>query len=153
MQENINIRYFEMEQDFDKVFLLDRYINGERSREEVYQEIRNYSGDIYIAEINKNIAGFVSLSHSFWNKVAMIDHLAVDENYRKQGIGKLLVHHVLKEAQKWNIRYVCVQTALWNIGAIDFYKRMGFCLRGIFPEYIGDGNDMVWLDKDIRENR
>jgi len=53
---------------------------------------------------------------------------------------------------KLSMRYVCVQTGLWNLGAINFYKRVGFSLRGVFPEYVGEGNDMIWLDIDIRKN-
>ncbi len=30
-------------------------------------------------------------------------------------------------------------------------QQLAFSLRGIFPEYIGDGNDMVWLDIDLRK--
>lgn len=152
MQKNINIRDFEMEKDFDWIFLLDSYVNVTRSRKEVQEEIQNYSGDIYVATINKKVIGFISLSYPFWDKVAMIDYLAVEENYRKQGIGRLLIHHVLKRAQELSMRYVCVQTGLWNLGAINFYKRVGFSLRGVFPEYEGEGNDMIWLDIDIRKN-
>ena len=150
MGSTIRIRQLDMEGDFDRLLHLDRYINGERPRETVYREIEDYPGDIYVAEDSGQVVGFVSLSPLFWNRVAMIDHMAVDEEWRGKGVGKSLIRHVLEEALKRNARFVCVQTALWNFEAIEFYKRMGFSLRCILPEYIGDDNDMVWLDIDLR---
>ncbi|HEX7319431.1 MAG TPA: GNAT family N-acetyltransferase [bacterium] len=151
MEKSINIRSFDVNHDFEQVQQLDSCINGNRQRDVVYQDIKNYSGQIYIADIDGIIVGFVSLSRSFWNDIAMIDHLAVIENWRKKGVGRLLINHILNEGRKRNIRFICVQTALWNFGAIEFYKRLAFSLRGIFPEYIGEGNDMVWLDIDLRK--
>lgn len=113
-----------------KTFLLDRYVNAPRYRKEVQEEIQNYSGDIYVATINKKVIGFISLSYPFWDKVAMIDYLAVEENYRKQGIGKLLIHHVLKRTQELSMRYVCVQTGLWNLGAINFLEERRLPVKG-----------------------
>jgi ribosomal protein S18 acetylase RimI-like enzyme len=48
------------------------------------------------------------------------------------------------------MRRFCVQTASWNADAIRFYERQGFVLEARLPAYFGDGNDMVWLGRDLR---
>lgn len=37
-----------------------------------------------------------------------------------------------------------------HLAASEDWRRKGI---GVFPEYIGDKGDMVWLDRDIRKAR
>ena len=150
MKGRARIRPMRLAEDFESILHLDRYINGKRKRAEVYGELEAYAGRIYVAEIDGRVVGFISLSRPFWNHIGMVDHLAVEEDCRGQGIGRALLERVIKEARRRRIRFLCVQTALWNTGAIDFYRSAGFRACAVFPDYLGDGNDMIWLEKDLR---
>ena len=145
----INIRTFTFDKDIDKIILLDRYIMGDRPSDIIKEHYRSYKGEISLAEDNGEIVGYISLSFPHWNRVAYIDHLAVVEWRRNQGIGLKLVQYVENIAREKKARLIAVATALWNIRGINFYKREGFRVRAVLPDWIGDGNDLVWLDKKL----
>ena len=75
-----------------------------------------------------------------------MDHLAVREGSRRCGVGRVLCAAIEEAARASGARIVAVQTATWNEDAIRFYERVGFTRRAVLPEYLGDGNDLVWLD-------
>ncbi len=135
--------------DLPAIIRLDAYLNGERPSSEIEKEYGEYGGDIFIGEIDSKVIGLVSFSADRWDRVAIIDHLAVDENHRGGGLGSELLSFVTETAINRGTRILCVQTAIWNSDAISFYRRYGFTERGVFPDYIGDGNDMVWMDKKL----
>lgn len=147
----VTIRNANLEADLPFLADLDRHLNGWREPEAVLREYREYRGRIYVAELGGRVLGLISLSPLLWDRVAMIDHLAVEEGWRRRGIGKTLVEHLFRKAVEASVRFLTVQTARWNKEAIAFYGVMGFSVRGIFPEYVGDGNDMVWLERDMRK--
>jgi ribosomal protein S18 acetylase RimI-like enzyme len=55
-----------------------------------------------------------------------INAMIVAEQYRGQGIGKLLVLELEKYARREKIPAIDVQTASFKIDAIDFYRKLGF---------------------------
>lgn len=75
--------------------------------------------------------------------------------YGEAGPGRLardvseLEIRALDPTRELGARVVCVQTALWNYDAVRFYARVGYRTRGVFAEYLGTGNDLVWLDKAL----
>jgi ribosomal protein S18 acetylase RimI-like enzyme len=146
----LRIRKAALETDIRAIAVLDRYLNGRRKIAVVRGEYENYHGDLLVAESGRDIVGLVSLSPEYWNHVRMMDHLVVAQGLRRTGLGKRLVQYVIRRAGQKKCRILAVQTALWNYGAIKFYQSLGFSLRSVFPEYIGKGNDMVWLDKRLR---
>jgi ribosomal protein S18 acetylase RimI-like enzyme len=82
--------------------------------------IRKYG----LKNVVKIIAGLSVLEYSVKEKEYYIDHLAVAENYRGQGLGKELI--------MWAQNYIDLDTNLTlivaadNIGAITLYKKLGF---------------------------
>ena len=150
---NLTIRTVNFNTDMPDILIMDRYINGERMYGLVMHEYKNYKGMIYVAEINGEIAGYVSFLQHHLHHVAMIDHMAVKEHHRRKGIGTQLIKHVTQEATKKHNRILAVQIALWNYAAIQFYKVNGFTMRAVLPGISGTNSDMIGLDKDlIQEN-
>jgi ribosomal protein S18 acetylase RimI-like enzyme len=147
---NLNIRMADLRTDFQDIAALDTELNGPREPALVREEYENYAGSLFVGWIGPEIVGLTSLSPPFWDRVHMIDHLAVHAKWRGQGIGKRLTGFVIDEARRRACRILTVQTAQWNADAIRFYQAAGFTERIVFPDYIGDGNDMVWLDLDLR---
>lgn len=137
------------EADLCSVAALDRLINGQRPQDEVLPFYRDYSGHVLLAEQSGTVVGYATLSYPYWNRIAMMDHLAVAEGCRRAGVGRTLCHAIDAKARALGARIVCVQTALWNYDAARFYARVGYRARGVFAEYLGTGNDLVWLDKAL----
>ena len=60
-----------------------------------------------------------------------ITNVAVDVSFRRRGIGKKLVEHLLMEAEDANIKNIILEVRISNEEAIRLYENMGFSVQGI----------------------
>ena len=65
---------------------------------------------------------------------ATLDELVVNKEYRRQGIGKLLVEKVIDECRKLDCYEVELSTELTNTIAQKFYKGCGFTEEAVLFE-------------------
>ena len=122
----------------DDVKTIHRMINysareGEmlpRSLVDIYKSLRDFF--IYYDEEKSQIAGICALN-IIWDNLAEIRSLYVDENYRKQGIGRNLVEACVSEA---------ITLGLFKVFTLtykkEFFSRLGFkeIDRNMLPEKI-----------------
>ena len=122
-----------------------------RSLSELYDNIR----DFFLFIRGRKVVGVCAV-HICWEDLAEIRSLAVDEKYRKKGIGADLVKTCLKEAKSLGLKKVFALTY-----QEEFFERLGFqkvdknvlpqkiwgdCLRCVkFPDC-----DEVALAKELR---
>ena len=66
-----------------------------------------------------------------WNNSLFIEDLFVDETFRGQNIGRLLIKAVNREARELQCRIVEVETQNTNYHAIKFFHKAGFSITGI----------------------
>lgn len=144
------IRSARLSEDLDQLFALNSILSPDEDRSYFLNEIETLKGLVLVAEEQGRIFGFISLSYPFWNQIGLILHLVVSEDLRSKGIGRSLINAVLDEAKQRKLRFVTVRTASWNERAIRFYERCGFSQKARFEDYFGDGNTMIWLQRDIR---
>ena len=95
-----------------------------------------------VAEDDKKIVGFVYGRESNppaevldkWNsrKVASIETLAVDENYRRRGIATSLLATLFEVFKQKKIDLVTLSVPAVEIGAMKLYGKMGFEPRAQF---------------------
>jgi ribosomal-protein-alanine N-acetyltransferase len=85
------------------------------------------------------IVGFVG----FWIMAdeAHITSIAVRENYRRQGIGELLMVAVMDMAKDLKARIVTLEVRVSNTGAQKLYSRYGFTRVGIRKGYYTDNRE------------
>lgn len=91
--------------------------------------IQNNESIIYIAYDNENAVGFTQL-YPLFSSVAMqpmflLNDLYVEDNYRSQGIGNLLIDKAKKLCKTLNYKGMAIQTAHTN-PAQHLYERLGF---------------------------
>jgi ribosomal protein S18 acetylase RimI-like enzyme len=86
---------------------------------------------VVVAEVEGRIVGLLALKHEAWNRRAVIWHLYVDPSTRGQGIGRALIEEAIQTAQRWSARCLWLETQNINIGAIQFYRRLGFQWCGL----------------------
>jgi ribosomal protein S18 acetylase RimI-like enzyme len=83
-----------------------------------------------VAEQEGHVIGFISLLfYRVWfhpGGTALINELIVDDRYRNQGIGALLIDAAVKEAHSRGMDEIEVGTEQENLGAQRFYRRCGF---------------------------
>jgi GNAT superfamily N-acetyltransferase len=79
-----------------------------------------------VAEVENEIVGFALCYTRFstWKgERCYLEDILVTENYRGQGIGKLLMEEVIAEAKLRKHSAVVWQVLEWNEPAIHFYKK------------------------------
>jgi ribosomal protein S18 acetylase RimI-like enzyme len=149
----LTLRDYMLQTDFEDVFSFARELLSEPPYHDAREELSAYPRRKLSAKVAISpegaIVGFCAATREYWNSVAIIDYLVVHPEIRCQGIGSLLVSAVESELREAGIRVVCVQTASWNTRGIKFYERLGYVQRAVFPEYLGQGNDLVWLDRNL----
>jgi ribosomal protein S18 acetylase RimI-like enzyme len=150
-KSDIQIRPYSSSSDFNKLLKLNLEINPDENETIFRNDIENPKARVLVAEKENKILGFVSVSLPYWDRVAIIHHLIVRKEYRNQGIGTSLLKEIISLCKEEGMKKVAVQTALWHWQAIKLYKSLGFIPTAVFPNYIGKGNDMVWMDLDLQE--
>ena len=61
-----------------------------------------------------------------YDKKALLVHLYVDENNRRQGIGTALMKYSLKYLKEKGVEFVDLEVYPQNTGAMALYEKMGF---------------------------
>jgi ribosomal protein S18 acetylase RimI-like enzyme len=94
--------------------------------------------DVLVAEMDGQVVGFLALSFipGLSGLRALIDDLAVDPSYRRQGIGAALVEAATQRADQRGATHLLVDTAKGDAAARDFYQACGFEAGGIAPLHI-----------------
>lgn len=137
--------------DFEEVYKLNFVVSPDEDKEYLKRDINNAKTFFFVAEIEDKIVGVISYSFPYYNLCARINLVSIKEEYRGQKLGTLLIQFAIAELKEHNIRFITIDTALWDSKTINLYKKLGFKAVNVFSEYYGDNNDMVWLEMDIRK--
>lgn len=86
------------------------------------EHVAYYEGlqEFRVAEVGGEIAGAGAL-HVFWEDLAEVRTLAVDERFRGKGVGGLLLDHLIQDARDIGVSRVFCLTF-----EVDFFQRHGF---------------------------
>jgi len=79
----------------------------------------------FVAEIDETLIGFALyyIRFSTWKGKRMyLEDLLVSKEYRRKGVGKLLMDVLIQEAKNKNLHGISWQVLEWNKPAIQFYK-------------------------------
>jgi len=102
---------------------------------------------IFIAELNNQLAGFVTLrKDGVGNIGAYIRMLAVESAFRGQKIGAQLIDYVGQIAAQ-NIPNLFLICSLDNVRAQSFYERNGFEQVGIIKDLAVSNHDEIFYRK------
>jgi len=95
----------------------------------------NLTMDVLVAELDGRVVGFLTLSFvsALSGLRALIDDLAVDPDYRRQGVGAALIEAAMQRADRRGATHLLVDTSRAGPGARDFYHACGFEAGGIAP--------------------
>ena len=110
-------------------------VAGKRSSiKEVYGLIKNLDTNLFIVEINEDIAACICVEKK--QNTALISTFAVNPKFQNQGIGK----HVLALAEKFAINQLKVKKLVMvvisqRMELISFYERRGYKKTGKITDY------------------
>ena len=100
----------------------------------------NFLEGFWVCEKNHKIVGFI-VGVKTNSEIARILILAVLKEYRRQGIGNILLKNFLREVAIENIKHVELEVETKNKSAIEFYMENGFEIIDILIKFYQNGKD------------
>src|SRR5690554_4066286 len=118
------------------------------SRSIFVSELTRNDNAIYIvAAVGERIVGYAGI----WIILdeGHITNIAVDPNFRRQGIGQGLMDVLTVEAVKRGVTAMTLEVRVTNYGAQALYTKLGFVPNGIRKEYYQDDKEdalIMWRE-------
>jgi GNAT superfamily N-acetyltransferase len=84
----------------------------------------------FAATLNEEQIGWIELEYEKWNNRMRVWEFLVKEEFRRMGIGSLLMNLAVKVAKEKGARMLVLETQSCNVPAITFYHKQGFNLIG-----------------------
>lgn len=125
----------------------DPWITLEMTFEQCLPAFEGPFKEIYIAEIDHKVAGFVVLQTSGTFK-GYIQTICVSEDFRGKGIGKKLLQFCENTILQYSPNiFICVSS--FNKGATKLYYDFGFKLVGELDNFVKEGFTELLLRKSV----
>lgn len=94
-------------------------------------------GEILVMQMDGKVIGMVSLLYSIstalGGKVAILEDMIIDKNYRCKGFGKQLLQEAINISKKRDCLRITLLTDFNNDIAIKFYEGFGFNKSDMIP--------------------
>lgn len=110
----------------------------EHKLEEVETKLRSVEGG-YVALAGEQIAGAILLNVEQWRSVARIEDIIVGHQFRRFGIGSLLLKCASDWARNRGCWAIVLETQNVNYPAIQFYLRNGLDVWSVHQHYYPPG--------------
>jgi len=104
-----------------------------------------------VALSNGRRAGFVMIGRLSYesedrNRCEILA-IAVEKEQRRQGIGRMLLREIEKEAERLNESILFLHTATTNISAQQLFRKSGFTAQSVKKKFYPSGQDAVMMMK------
>lgn len=113
-------------------YAIDGYPFNEPATERNLQEfLRNqHLGRLWMVESGQVLAGYFILtfgySFEFRGRIALLDEVYLDKEFRNQGVGKMIVEFILEKAQDFGLQTILLEVEKHNAAALHLYEKLGF---------------------------
>ena len=149
---NILLRTYTPE-DFDSLYEIDQACYEPAiaySKRELKNYLRFPGADCVIAEEARKIAGFCMSAHqAARGYIITIDVL---EEFRRHGVGTLLLAEVERRLAVQGVKEIGLETATDNDSAIAFWQKHGYRTRGVWKGYYPGPRDAFAMTKTIAQS-
>ena len=119
--------------------LYKSYLEYEHTLEEVEAKLSSVDGG-YVALADGQVAGVVLLKVEEWRSVTRIEDIIVGRQFRRYGIGSLLLNCASDWARKRGCWAIVLETQNVNYPAIQFYLRNGLEVWSINQHFYPPGS-------------
>ncbi len=98
------------------------------SENSLKEELTNETARFYVLRDGEKVLGYIG-SNNICNEV-YITNVAVNENCRGKGYGKILVNHLIKQCELERAFFITLEVRKSNENAIKLYEKCGFKFIG-----------------------
>ncbi len=140
------IRPYDQDKDFivlTQIITQNKYLLSERPdfptekfllwRAPAFDPSKKGQARLEVIEVDGVVAGFISFYRKSIHE-GFIWLLAIDSNFRGQGLGQKLMLHGLDELKQQGVRFVRLSTRVINKAALKLYYKLGFVDESIYQE-------------------
>ena len=91
-----------------------------------------------VAEFKGRVIGYV-IGTLRWSSIGHIVSIAVDEGFRRKGVGMLLMREVMRRLRGRGAKAYRLEVRVSNLPAFKLYEKVGFRKVEVIEGYYGDG--------------
>lgn len=103
------------------------------SENAILHEVTNPISYWLVAVENGQVLGYVGSQYGYGEADMM--NLAVVPDFRKRGIGQLLVAELISHLDDLDVKSLTLEVRQSNAAAVSLYEKMGFLQVGLRPNY------------------
>ncbi|WP_456478574.1 ribosomal protein S18-alanine N-acetyltransferase [Geoglobus ahangari] len=108
-----------------------------------------YGSEIFVADIGAMVVGYVVLVYR--EDEAKIMSIAVKKEFRRRGIGSMLLREAIKRAKEKGAKRLLLEVRVSNVAAQELYKKFGFSVVGVLDSYYSDGESAYLMSLDLNQ--
>ena len=111
--------------------------------EEGLKQALEDSNVLFLTAVDKNsaIAGYIAAL--IIADEMQVQNIVVDPDFRRRGIGELLLREATKHAHSRGAREIFLEVSVNNSAAVALYEKLGFQRAGTRPDFYRDGTDGI----------
>jgi ribosomal protein S18 acetylase RimI-like enzyme len=132
---DLSIQLYKAEQPFDSN-IKDGYYETKEGKKDLLKDIKDkkryFLVGIYDNKIVGYIDGYIYDKDVYKDKIAYLDRLSVDKEYRGKGFGSALIDAFSNEVKKKDVKFIKLNAFEGNIPAVSLYKKKEFKEYSVF---------------------
>lgn len=137
------------EDDLDEVVALERAVFSDPWQRSFFRaDLHRPDGLMLVAERDDRVCGYAV---AWGGPETHVANLAVAPDERRQGIGLRLMSEVSEFALRSGAESLYLEVRESNLGAQEFYRRLGFIRTFLRQGYYRDGESAVVMERDLPE--
>ena len=121
-----------------------------RTASQVFEDGQNPGQMILVASMAGRPVGYVRLSTIIAPRTAWVQDLAVNEAFRRKGIGAALLLAALDWALEQSCRRMVVEAQSKNYPAIKLVRKLGFEFAGFQNQYYSNQDIALFFARSLR---
>lgn len=110
-------------------------------------DINRKDAQCFVAKEKDKVIGYVDAW--FISDEVHLANIAVDKDFRRQGVASKLLSKIIEIAQQKNCQKILLEVRLSNVIAQKFYEKFGFKKVYQRPKYYPDGEDALIYEKAL----
>ena len=136
----IKIRNF-LSKDLSRIIEIEKKSFAEPWPDSYLEKLsQKYPNDFVVVEIAEKVVGY-ALGKLKEDNTGSIKMLAIDPDYRRQGIGKELIDFLVNRLKENGVKEIFLKLRTNNDAANKFYSTLGFEMVKTIEKYFPNGDD------------
>ena len=151
MDQGLQVRQFDP-RELEAVSTFLTHTLTERYRPEIYRDIQRMwpEGFLVVDSDRETMPRVVAVAAATFPRPGQVRVLiiAIEAEYRRQGLGTHLLFTLLDRARAKGAREACLEVQVGS-PAIQFYQRHGFDMQRVLPLFYQNGSDGLLMVRQL----